>query len=151
VYYAKFSNSYLSAVSKHGTKFLQHSSERVVLRRTKKFHMRSSEERVKVFQIIAKLLWYLISGKSHVGYLYNYDNNPIHNIVCPFNIETDVRDVWFMTIMLWRCRRRVAERREVGVRDLARPAMKRRMYGRTKVMHDKIAKERRIPRRKVLN
>ena len=68
-----------------------------------------------------------------------------------FNIETDVRDVWFMTIMLWRCRRRVAERREVGGRDLARPAMKRRMYWRTKVMHDKIAKERRIPRRKVLN
>ena len=26
----------------------------------------------------AKLLWYLTSGKSHVGYLFDYDDNPLN-------------------------------------------------------------------------
>ena len=29
---------------------------------------------------MAKLFYYLSSGRSHVGYLYNYHDNPIHNI-----------------------------------------------------------------------
>ena len=44
--------------------------------------MRYTAERVELFNLLAKLLWYLISGKSHVGYLFNHDNNPLHNAVC---------------------------------------------------------------------
>lgn len=43
--------------------------------------MRNTTERVELFQLLAKLLWYLISGRSHVGYLYNYDQNPLHYAV----------------------------------------------------------------------
>jgi hypothetical protein len=55
--------------------------ERVKLRRTKKFHLQHTGERVELFQLLARLLWYLISGRSHVGYLFNYEENPIHRIV----------------------------------------------------------------------
>jgi hypothetical protein len=44
--------------------------------------MRDTKDRVELFVLIAKLLWYLISGRSHVGYLYNYVDNPLHKIVC---------------------------------------------------------------------
>jgi hypothetical protein len=42
--------------------------------------MRHTGERVELFTLLAKLLWYLISGRSHVGYLFNHNGNPIHNI-----------------------------------------------------------------------
>ena len=45
--------------------------------------MRNTVERVELFKLLAKLLWYLISGRSHVGYLYNYDQNPLHRAVWP--------------------------------------------------------------------
>ena len=35
-------------------------------------------ERAEVFELLAKLVWYLVSGKSHVGYLFNHKENPIH-------------------------------------------------------------------------
>ena len=43
--------------------------------------MQNTDERIELFKLLAKLLWYLISGRSHVGYLFNYDDNPIHKIV----------------------------------------------------------------------
>lgn len=52
-------------------------------------------------------------GDSHLGYLYNYDNNPaIHNVVWPFDVETDVRDEELTTVLLrtGRYRWRVSER-----------------------------------------
>ena len=42
--------------------------------------MRNAAERVELFILLAKLLYYLSSGHSHVGYLYNYNVNPIHHI-----------------------------------------------------------------------
>ena len=48
--------------------------------------MQNIDERVELFNLLAKLLWYLVSGRSHVGYLFNYDDNPIHRIVAtPFS------------------------------------------------------------------
>lgn len=55
----------------------------VKLRRTKPFHMRKTSERIDLFHLIAQLWRYLVSGNSHVGYLYNYPENPIHKIVPP--------------------------------------------------------------------
>lgn len=86
IYYAKLPNSYLSEIAKYGAKYLQRSTlrQRVKLRRTKKFRMRYTAERVELFELLAKLLWYLISGKSHVGYLFNHSDNPLHKIVFPY-------------------------------------------------------------------
>jgi hypothetical protein len=89
IYYSKLPNSYLSEISRNGVKHSQKSKQGVKLRRTKKYRLRDTEERVELFQLLAKLLWYLISGKSHVGYLFNYEDNPIHKIVYLFCFSTN--------------------------------------------------------------
>lgn len=59
--------------------------------------MRHTAERVELFKLLAKLLWYLISGNSHAGYLFNYNYNPIHNIgqviYDSITVEQVVRDM----------------------------------------------------------
>jgi hypothetical protein len=63
IYYAKLPNSYLSDIAKHGVKYLQRSTlkQHVKLCRTKKFRMRYTAERVELFNILAKLLWYVLN------------------------------------------------------------------------------------------
>jgi hypothetical protein len=89
IYYSKLPNSYLSEISRNGVKHSQKSKQGVKLLRTKKYRMRDTKERVELFQLLAKLLCYLISGKSHVGYLFNYEENPIHKIVYLFCFSTN--------------------------------------------------------------
>ena len=50
--------------------------------------MRDAGERVELFGLLAKLFSYLISGRSHVGYLFNYAANPIHYI--PYVIQDSI-------------------------------------------------------------
>lgn len=45
--------------------------------------MRNTEQRVEFFKLFARVMLYLTSGKAHVGYLFDYDENPIHRIVSP--------------------------------------------------------------------
>ena len=83
IYYAKLPHTYLAEIARYGKRYLERSvtKQHVALRRTKKFHLQHTGERVELFQLLAKLLWYLINGECHVGYLYNYEGNPIHRIV----------------------------------------------------------------------
>jgi len=83
IFYAQLPNSYLSEVARYGPKYLQRSTSKqtVRLRRTRRYHLTNPNDRVELFRILAKLLWYLASGKSHVGYLYNYPDNPLHSVV----------------------------------------------------------------------
>ena len=84
-YYCKFPNQYLSEISSFGKKYLNHPQRtfrgKVKLLRTNKYSLRSTSERVQCFRLLAKLLWYLVSGKSKVGYLSNYPDNPLHYLV----------------------------------------------------------------------
>lgn len=45
--------------------------------------MRDTYDRGDVFVLLAKLFWYLQSGRAHVGFLFDYEGNPIHEIVRP--------------------------------------------------------------------
>ena len=83
IYYAKLPHSYLAEIARHGKNYLHRcaTKQRISLRRTKKFHLQHTGERVELYRILAKLLWYLIGGRSHVGYLFNYAENPLHRIV----------------------------------------------------------------------
>jgi hypothetical protein len=70
------------------------SKQRVKLQRTKRFHLRDKDERVELFTLLANLLWYLVSGKSHVGYLQEYPANPLHQAVRPCGFESlTLRDI----------------------------------------------------------
>ena len=83
MYYAKFPNSYLADIVQHGKDYLVNSAlkQRVRLHHSRKFYMGKAQDRVDLYRLVAQLLTYLVSGRSHVGYLYNYDENPIHEIV----------------------------------------------------------------------
>jgi hypothetical protein len=48
--------------------------------------MRYTAERIELFKLLSKLLWYLISGRSHVGYLFDHNDNPLHKIVIPLSV-----------------------------------------------------------------
>jgi hypothetical protein len=103
IYYAKLPNTYLAEIAQYGANYSERSTlkQRVKFRRTKKFHMRDTGERVELFRLLAKLLWYLISGRSHVGYLFNYPGNPIHQAVLSHLIITsNRRERFFMTVLL---------------------------------------------------
>jgi hypothetical protein len=83
IYYAHLPNLYLREISKYGKKYntCRTFQRQIQLRRTKKHSLRNTSERVELFILLAKLLSYLISGRSHVGYLYDYNDNPLHKIV----------------------------------------------------------------------
>ena len=91
IYYCKFPNQYLSEISRFGKKFLTHPERtfhgKVKLLRTNKYSLRNTRDRVAIFKLIANLLWYLVSGKSRVGFLYDYPENPLHDIVFPLHLQ----------------------------------------------------------------
>ena len=83
LYDAKLSNHYLTDISQYGAKHSQKSDRCVQLKRTKRYHMHHTAERVAWFELFVKLLLYLASGKAYVGYLFNYRDNPLHKLVTP--------------------------------------------------------------------
>jgi hypothetical protein len=85
IYYCRFPNQYLSEISQYGNSFLAKRTftDKVKLFRTNKYSLRDTTERVELFRFLTKLLWYLVSGESKVGYLSNYPDNPLHYLVIP--------------------------------------------------------------------
>src|SRR6266516_2825332 len=90
LYYVKLPNDYLAAIAKHGVNFRQYSAtKKVTLQHTKRFHLRKTAQRVEFFEVLVRLLWYLRSGESHVGFLHNFEGNPLHTIVIPVSYRSD--------------------------------------------------------------
>jgi len=52
--------------------------------------MRKAEDQGAFYRLLAKLFWYLASGKSHVGYLCNCPHNPF--VAKPVFIPISVAD-----------------------------------------------------------
>ena len=50
--------------------------DKVRLSQSRPYMMRKAEDQSAFYRLLAKLLWYLGSGKSHVGYLCNCPRNP---------------------------------------------------------------------------
>jgi hypothetical protein len=75
--------SYLRNISKHGALYRTKvtSCQGVHLQHSKKYHLRDPESRGDFFRLVARLLWYLSSGKSHVPYLWNRPDNPINTVL----------------------------------------------------------------------
>lgn len=55
--------------------------DKIALKRSRFFMLRKNEDRGKFFVLIAKLLWYLCSGKSHVGFCKDFVQNPLRELV----------------------------------------------------------------------
>ena len=49
---------------------------RVKLYQSRAYMMKNAQDQASFYRLLAKLLWYLGSGNSHVGYLCNCPKNP---------------------------------------------------------------------------
>jgi hypothetical protein len=81
IYYAYLPNQYLSDIADYGVNYRAraHHQHTILLRKTKAYHLSKTDERAEIFTLLARLLWYLRSGESHVGYLNKrLSNNPLH-------------------------------------------------------------------------
>ena len=74
--------------------------------------MKNAEDQAKFYCLLAKLLWYLRSGNSHVGYLCNCPKNPfVAKLVCSRGVLELMPSRGSSMIILWlkhwrdRCRR----------------------------------------------
>jgi hypothetical protein len=77
LFYVKLPNIYLSRISEYGAKYVEKFPlEKVQLCQSRPYVMRKAEDQAALYRLLAKLLWYLGSGKSHVGYLCNCPGNP---------------------------------------------------------------------------
>jgi hypothetical protein len=73
----KLPNLYLARISKHGAKYVEKfPADQVQLCQSRPYMMKKAKDQAAFFRLLAKLLWYLGSGKSHVGYLCNCPRNP---------------------------------------------------------------------------
>ena len=73
---------YLRNVAKHGAKYRTAvpNPQGVQLQHTKSYSLVNPESRSAFFRLIARLIWYLSSGTSHVPYLWNREDNPINSV-----------------------------------------------------------------------
>jgi len=78
LYYAKLPNDYLARIAQYGASYstrFPHETK-VKLHRSRAYMMKNAADQAAFYQLVAKLLWYLASGESHVGYLCNCPRNP---------------------------------------------------------------------------
>jgi hypothetical protein len=85
IYFATLATDYLAGIALDGSKHLKSSKDplRVALKRTRKYNMLDTKALVDLLKVLVHLLIHLTSGNAHVGYLFNYDQNPLHNLVLP--------------------------------------------------------------------
>jgi hypothetical protein len=82
IFYCNFPVSYLRNIAKHGAGYRTKvpSPQGVHLQHSQPYYLRDPDSRAGFFRIIARVLWYLSSGKSHVPYLWNRADNPINTV-----------------------------------------------------------------------
>lgn len=71
LFYAKFPNEYLRDIANYGHEYKAKADtlHEIHLQQSRPFRMRDPHDQAGFFKLIAKLFYYLVSGKSHVGYL----------------------------------------------------------------------------------
>ena len=83
LFYCKFPVAYLRNIAKHGTEYKNNvpNAQGVYLQHTKTYYLRDPLSRGEFFRVLARLVSYLSSGKSHVPYLWNREDNPINSVL----------------------------------------------------------------------
>ena len=84
IFYARFPTSYLKAIAEHGSRYLPSvfgtatvpPAAAIQLRRSRRFRMRKPADQASFFIALSKILYYLVSGCSKVGYIAMEDWNP---------------------------------------------------------------------------
>jgi hypothetical protein len=78
LFYAKLPNTYLSRITEHGAKYshlFPTPQHKIKLCQSTAYSINNPADQANLFRDLANLLWYLSSGRSHVGYLCNCPRN----------------------------------------------------------------------------
>ena len=78
--YSHFPNGYIRATRDFGVSYLSHfpHTHGIELRYTESWDLKTCDGLVGAFRGLPKLIHYLASGESLVGYLRNYPEKPVH-------------------------------------------------------------------------
>ena len=86
VFYARLPRTYLRWVGEEKDKLHRpFSGQRIALKRSRFFLLRKPQDRANFFELIAKLVWYLCSGKSHAGFCHI--DGPLRRLVMSFDLS----------------------------------------------------------------
>ena len=69
-------------MAKHGERYRDDvtNPQGVQLEHSKNYELRDPELRGEFFEMLCRMITYLSSGKSHVPFLWNHPENPIHTV-----------------------------------------------------------------------
>ena len=89
IFHAHFPHAYLSNINTHGAQYssLFPHEAKIHLRQSRAYNMRLASDQAALYSFLARLFWFLSSGRSHVGYLANCPGNPfIAKEVCTLSL-----------------------------------------------------------------
>ena len=92
LYYCRFSVSYLQKFVQYGINVGDHlaPTEKMSLLRSKPYNCTVTAERIALFELIARLLFYVSSGEAEIRCMANTADNPLFEVVS-FKNHTDSR------------------------------------------------------------
>ena len=78
IFHAHLPNTYLSNIHAHGPRFsaLFPNTPKIRLKQYGPWNMRHTQDQASLYRVLARVLWFLASGRSHVGYLAKCRGNP---------------------------------------------------------------------------
>jgi len=88
LYYAKFPNTYLRDIALYGSEYRQRvrTPEQIIIHQSRPFRMRFPKQQANFFRLFANVLYYLVSGNSHVFYLAKDESNPYYRKVMGLDV-----------------------------------------------------------------
>jgi len=71
LFYAKFPNQYLRDVAKYANEYTTKAVQihKIVIQQSRPFRMKEPRDQAEFYKLLSKLLYYLVSGQSYVGFL----------------------------------------------------------------------------------
>src|SRR5579859_2875205 len=79
-YYCRFPKTYVDAYVKYGIQLSEKSEESVTMIQSDGYDLFKRRGRVECFKLLAKLLFYLVSGQADILYLKNDRVNPLWKV-----------------------------------------------------------------------
>jgi hypothetical protein len=78
IFHAHLPNTYLSNIHVHGPRYsaLFPTTPKIRLKQYGPWNMRHTQDQASLYRVLARVLWFLASGRSHVGYLAKCRGNP---------------------------------------------------------------------------
>jgi hypothetical protein len=85
LFYAKFPNTYLRDIARYGSEYKHRIADPIKIQicQSRPYQMRHPQHQADFFRLLSRILYYMISGNSNVGYLAKDEWNPYYNGVPP--------------------------------------------------------------------